>query len=232
MRYYHLFLAILLIGLSACGTSSTATRGSNYPKMYEEKPAVLLIMPPINKTTHVEAKDYFYTTLAWPLCEKGYYVVPPFLAMELMRNESAYDSEQFIDGPLDKFHEVFGADALLFTTIHKWSKAALLGTITVNIEYELISAKTHESLFKRRGDITIDLSSGSDSGTSSSSAWGVLGDLLSTTINTALTDKIEAARLCNNYVLRDLPLGKYSSRHDQDQDEPAGSANFKAEVRP
>ena len=60
MRYYHLFLAILLIGLSACGSSSTATRGSNYPKMYEEKPAVLLIMPPINKTTHVEAKDYFY----------------------------------------------------------------------------------------------------------------------------------------------------------------------------
>lgn len=222
-----LLIGLICVWFASCSTSGLMTRGSNYPNMYKENPVTLLVMPPINKTTHVEAKEYFYTTLAQPLCDKGYYVISPFLAMEMFRGESAYDSEQFINGSLDPFRNVFGADAVLFTTINSWSKSTLGGSITVNIEYELKSTRTRETLFKRAGQLTVDTSVTSDS----NKLGDILFSLASSAINTALTDKIVAARRCNNYVLRDLPVGKYSSLNGQDKDVDAGNMNFTATVK-
>ena len=62
--------------MSSCAVQQV-TRSAQYPKMYEERPLAIAVMPPINQTNHVEAKDYFYTTLYAPLCEKGYYVYSP-----------------------------------------------------------------------------------------------------------------------------------------------------------
>ena len=87
--------------LASCGSSASLTSlADKYPLMYEEQPVSIVIMPPINQTTHAEAKDYFYTTLYTPLCEKGYYVCSPYLTMDLFQQESAYDSELFIEGDL------------------------------------------------------------------------------------------------------------------------------------
>ena len=70
-------IAILAVAacLASCGSSASfTTLADKYPGMYEEQPVSIVIMPPINQTNHAEAKDYFYTTLYTPLCEKGYYV--------------------------------------------------------------------------------------------------------------------------------------------------------------
>ena len=87
----------LLTTMAALFTSCTTptTLSQQYPKMYEEKPLTIAIMPPINQTTHAEAKDFFYTTLYMPLSEKGYYVYSPYLTMEMFQQESAYDAELF-----------------------------------------------------------------------------------------------------------------------------------------
>ena len=86
----NILLAVISLLLVSC--SQKITRDMQYPKMYEEKPVSIVIMPPINQTQHVEAKDYFYTTMFAPLCEKGYYVFSPLLTMELFQSESSYDS--------------------------------------------------------------------------------------------------------------------------------------------
>ena len=89
--------------LTACVTTSPPTLADQYPAMYEEQPLSIVIMPPINNTNHAEAKDYFYTSLYHPLCEKGYYVFPPEMTMEMLQHESAYDAELFVDGDLIEF---------------------------------------------------------------------------------------------------------------------------------
>ena len=99
----YILLALTALLLASCGSSNMLTRGSQYPKMYEERPLAIVVMPPINQTNHVEAKDYFYTTLYSPLCEKGYYVYSPMMTMEMFQTESAYDAEQFIEGNLSKY---------------------------------------------------------------------------------------------------------------------------------
>ena len=90
---------VLLAAVTSCGTvaETVVTRGQQYPKLYAEAPGSIVIMPPVNLTNAVEAKEYFYTTLYRPLCEKGYYVFSPYLTMELFRSESAYDSELFLE---------------------------------------------------------------------------------------------------------------------------------------
>lgn len=205
--------------LCSCGTQQT--RLSMYPKMYEEKPLTILVMPPINNTNHAEAKDYFYSSLAKPLAEKGYYVVSPYLALDLLKQESAYDSEMFINGSLAPFKNVFGADAALFTTINKWEKQSALSYINVGIEYVLKSTKTGEILFKRSGELKVNISSGTG---------GLLGMAIDM-IKTATTDKIVAARKCNTFVLQDLPQGAYHPLFDKDQKVAVGKQELKGSVK-
>ncbi|MBR6775144.1 MAG: DUF799 family lipoprotein, partial [Bacteroidales bacterium] len=85
--YNLLIIGVALLLFSSCATTSLYTRASLYPKMYEERPVSLLVMPPINNTTNVEAKDLLYTSISYPLVEAGYYVVSPHLAMEFLKNE-------------------------------------------------------------------------------------------------------------------------------------------------
>ena len=223
MKKYIIFGLVALI-MSSC--AQQITRGEQYPKMYEEKPLSIVVMPPINQTEHVEAKDYFYTTMYTPLCEKGYYVYSPMLTMEMFQSESAYDAELFIEGDLSQFRNVLGADAAMFTIIKSWKRNNVGGKVTAGVEYILRSTVTGETLYKREGLITVDTSiSGGSSGI------GALVGLVATAINTAATDKVIAGRKCTAFVLSDMPVGKYSSMHNQDQKQPAGKSYVKATVK-
>ncbi|MDR0891759.1 MAG: DUF799 domain-containing protein [Mediterranea sp.] len=220
---------VVLLALAALAltsyTATAQTRGERYPGMYEEKPQTIVIMPPINRTTHAEAKDYFYTTLYMPLCEKGYYVYSPSLTMELFQQESGYDAERFIEGDLTTFRDVLGADAAMFTIIKDWSRLNALGLLTVDIEYILRSTKTGQTLYHREGEITIDKSfdETDEDGNKKQKGFGeMMMGLVMNAINTAATDKIVAGRECSSQVLSDLPVGKYSSRYEQDAGDSAG----------
>ena len=220
-----LVFALVLMTMVSCSTT-VKTLAEQYPLMYEEKPLSIAIMPPINKTTHVEAKDYFYTTMYLPLCEKGYYVYSPYLTMEMFQQESAYDAEMFIEGNLAPFKNVLGADAVMFTIIKDWRRNNLGGALSVKIEYLLRSTKTGETLYAKEGDITVDTSVSGGGG-----AFGALVGMIATAVNTAATDKVVAGRKCNAFVLMDLPVGKYSSLHGKDGQKPAGKSFIKARVK-
>ena len=196
-----------IIGITAvlvCSCPQPPTREEQYPKMYAEKPLSIVIMPPINQTEHVEAKDYFYTTLYSPLCEKGYYVYSPMLTMEMFQSESAYDAELFIEGDLSQFRNVLGADAAMFTIIKSWKRNTLGGKLTAGVIFILRSTKTGEIIYQREGLISVDKSINGGGG-----GFGALAGLIATAINTAATDKVEAGRRCTAFVLADLPEGRY-----------------------
>lgn len=223
----QLIISILAIAiLSSCSTS-TKTLGEQYPGMYEEKPLSIVIMPPINQTNHAEAKDYFYTTLYSPLCEKGYYVFSPYLTMELFQQESAYDAELFLNGDLSTFKNVLNADAAMFTIIKDWKRNKLAGALIVKIEYILRSTKTGQTLYTREGHIAVDTSVNSGG----SGGIGALVNLVATAINTAATDKVIAGRKCNAFVLSDMPAGKYSTSFEKDSANRAGKSFVKATVK-
>ena len=209
---------------TSCGMMNTVTKGSQYAKMYEEKPVTLLVMPPINKSTHVEAKDLLYTSISRPLAEAGYYVISPLLAMDVLKAESAYDSELFFDASLKSFQNFFGADAVVFSVIDSWAKKGM--GIETKIRYIIKSAYTNEILFDRSCDLYLDLSINSHS----NSLLGTLVDIAASAINTAVTDHIKAARKANYFILRDIPQGKYSPEYMLDMETAAESKDVVARV--
>ena len=182
-------------------------------------------MPPINNSTNVEAKDLLYTSISRPLVEAGYYVIPPLLAMDVLKAESAYDSEMFFDAPLSVFNNYFGADAVVFSVIDTWAKKGL--GIETKIRYVIKSAYTNEILFDRSCDLYLDLSvdSGADG------LLGALVDLAASAINTAATDHITAARKANYFILRDIPRGKYSPEYMLDKETIAETKDIVANVK-
>lgn len=220
-----LYFVVLCCVATSCGMFNSVTRESQYAKMYEEKPITLLVMPPINNSANVEAKDLLYTSISRPLAEAGYYVISPLLAMDVLKAESAYDSEMFFDAPLTAFQNFFGADAVVFSVIDSWTKKGL--GIQTKIRYVIKSAYTKEILFDRSCDLYLDLSVNSGTG----GALGALIDLAASAINTAATDHIIAARKANYFIIRDIPRGKYSPQYMQDKDVVAEKKDVVARVK-
>ena len=219
-----LLLFMSVITFSSCSTttgsvassSSPYTRASTYPGMYStDQRKTVMIMPPINQTVNVEAKEYLYSSLAKPLCDKGYYVLSPFLALETLKDQSAYDAELYINGNLKKLNEAFGADLALFTIIHKWDKSVLTTSVTIEVEYLLKSTITGNELFHRLGTVVVDtqVKDENDDG----GIARMLAYMAASAINTAMTKKMNAVRSCNGYVLEDLPCGVYSDQYNKDQ---------------
>lgn len=223
MRNY-LIVTLAVILLSSC--AEIITRGKRYAKLYEEKPASIVIMPPINQTNSVEAKEFFYTTMYMPLCEKGYYVYSPCLTMEMFQTESAYDSEMFLENDLSVFKNVLGADAAMFTIIKCWNRRLIAGNLTVGVEYILRSTSTGETLYHREGLIHIDTSVN----TGDEGLLETMVGMAFTALNTAMTDKIVAGRKCTALVLSDMPVGKYHPNYGKDQNFEAGKSYIEVTV--
>lgn len=211
--------------LVSCGVSNQVTRASQYAKLYEEKPLVLMVMPPINNSSNVEAKELLYTSISKPLAEAGYYVISPMLAMDILKNESAYDAEMFFEASLNPFKNVFGVDAVVFSVIDTWTKKGF--GIETKIRYVVRSAHTGETLFDRSCDLYLDLSQN----TGNSSGLAALFELAASAIATAATDHIEAARKANYFIFRDIPRGKYSPEYGIDGDKIAEKKDVSARVK-
>lgn len=218
-------LILLAVVASSCGSTSQITRESQYAAMYNDMPVTILVMPPINNTTNVEAKDLLYTSISRPLAEAGYYVISPLLAMDILKAESAYDAEMFIDKPLTLFRDYFGADAVVFSQIDDWTKRGF--GIDTKIRYIIKSATSGEILFDRSCDLYLDLQQNSGG----SSALSQLIDLAVSAISTAATDHIVAARKANYFIFRDIPRGKYDPQYLQDKEVMAEKKDVKMTVK-
>ena len=220
-----LTIVLLAVAVSSCGPVSQVTRESQYAAMYKDMPVTILVMPPINNTSNVEAKDLLYTSISRPLAEAGYYVISPLLAMDILKAESAYDAELFIDKPLTVFRDYFGADAVVFSQIDDWTKRGF--GIDTKIRYVIKSTTSGEVLFDRSCDLYLDLEQNSGG----SSALSQLIDLAVSAIATAATDHIVAARKANYYIFRDIPRGKYNPNYLQAKDVIAEVKDVVARVR-
>ena len=208
-------LTILTFIFTGCGPAYT-TKGLEFPKMYDEKPRSILILPPMNESTDSEAKDYYMTTTEVPFSLMGYYTFPVEMVSDIMKQEGVYDTELLYEMPLTKFYEYFGADTVLFTKIKKWdlSYMVLASTLTVSIEAKILSTKTSNELWKYTGTVVVDLSGGDTGG----GIVGLITKAIITAVNSAAADYVRHAHTANRRMVYTLPVGPYSPFYLKDQD--------------
>jgi len=122
---------------------------------------------------------------------------------------------------MKKVGELFGVDAVLFTTIHEWTKTYIASQVHVKIEYLLKSTKTDEILFNRIGDVTLRISMNSGN---------AFVDLVGGMVATSMTKEIVVGRNCNIYTISDIPAGKYSPMLGLDGEKPSKPKEFKSTI--
>ena len=212
-----LFLGICcLLVLTACGPKHI-TKYEAFPKVYAERPLAILVLPPINETTAADAKEFYSTTIAEPLSFSGYYVFPLEVISEIMKNEGIYDTETLTNLPPHKFKEFFGADAIMYIWIQRWSTSyyVLGGNVSVSIRSVIRSTTTGDDVWQYEGTIVEDTTVTSTGG----GLAGLAVAVIATAIKTAATDYVPIAKRANYMIINSIPYGKYNPGYDKDREE-------------
>ena len=214
MKINIIILILSLIIINGCAT--IITKGEAFPKMYEEKPVSILVLPPINESTAADAKEYYSTTIAEPLSSTGYYVFPIEIVNEVLKQEGIYDTELIVDLDASKFKEYFGADAVLFTKIIAWNTSYYVvgGNVKVHIAFDLVSTNTGETLWSYNDKLTVDTTADDNE---VGGVGGLLLQLAATAVQTAAQDYTPLAKKVNTTVLKTIPFGIYHTKHGTDQ---------------
>jgi hypothetical protein len=208
------FAAMIMTGCAA--HNAGITKGEAFPRMYEEDPRSIVVLPAMNESSDAEAKDYYATTIEMPIAQTGYYVFPMELVSDILKQEGVYDTELLYSLSADKFYDYFGADVVMFTRIKAWDVmyAVVASSLTVTIASEAVSTKTNEKLWEYEGSVTVDLTGSSGGG---GGLAGLLVQAIATAINTAAADYVEYAHVANARLFYALPAGPYHPAHQTDQ---------------
>ena len=210
-----LYWIVLASVITLWGCAPQITKHEFAPKMYDQHPVSILVLPPQNKSTAADAKEYYLTTIAEPLTNCGYYVYPTEVVNDVLKQEGLFDTETMLNVPPQKFKEFFGADAVMYVTILEWNTQYLIlsGGVTVKIASELKSTTTGDVLWFY--DDVVSVNTSGDSGGAGGLA-GLLAKAVTTAIKTAATQYVPVAREVNTKILIALPYGKYHPKFNQD----------------
>ncbi|MBV7316544.1 GNA1162 family protein [Shewanella sp. NIFS-20-20] len=206
IRNLIIFSSLLLLG----GCAATTTKQQAFPKMYSEnKPQTIVIAPVINNTMAAEASDYLNATVAQPLANKGFYVMPVPVVSDVFKQAGVIDGAQLKGVPAKTYYEKFGADAVLYITLTHWETNYIVvgGNVTLGMEYVLVSTHTNDVLWSYANTLVVD---------TSGSSGNIIADLIVTAITTATTDYIPIARQVHSSATQTLPVGQYHPRHGKD----------------
>lgn len=204
----NLALAVALTGtvlLTGCATTTPSvpiTKQQVFPAVYGEKPASILVLPAINHSTAADAPLLYSASIAQPLTEQGYYVLPIPVTNTMLEQAGISDGAQLLAVPPQKFGQMFGADAILFVTIDSWDTSYYVvgGDVTVGLTFKLISTKTGERLWNFHNQVVINTGSNNQD---------PLVALIETAIKTAQQDYFPVAQQVNYGSVAVLPYGKF-----------------------
>jgi len=217
MRSFSFILATCAaLWLSGCVTQPKP----DYSNFFDHQPRSILVVPPANKTTAVDAPAVFLTTLSAAFAERGYYVFPVFLVQDILNDLGATDEGAIAAIPPEKFKEVFGTDSILYVTITDWTTTyvVLSSNITVGAEYRLVEAGTGAVLWT--GTQRVIQSSGGGGG-------GGLAGLIVAAVQAAVTATtvqyrpiaIQANNMAASRSGFGLPAGPYHPEFQKDREQ-------------
>jgi len=138
---------VLCTGIVAC-----APKYSDYGTYLRHFPKSVLVLPPINESLEVQAPGMFLSTVTTLLAERGYYVMPVAVVDAVLKEQGVPLPPEMHQIPIEKLGEVFGADAVLYVTINRWTTTYLVlnTTTTVDLLYRLVDVDTKATLWEWR----------------------------------------------------------------------------------
>jgi hypothetical protein len=206
------------VALAVLAPACATVKPTDYKPYREHLPRSIVVLPPLNETTDVNAPYVYLSTVTRPLAECGYYVFPVAAVDAFMKENGLPTAGEMHGVSLAKIHEVLGADAVLYATVEDWGQ-----------KYHVISSDTVVKARARLVDVATGttLWTGAAVAQQSSSAGqndpiGMLVAALFVQIISSATDPAhDLARVANGRMVFDqrdgFLLGPYNPRCEADE---------------
>jgi len=149
MKKSAIFLALISLLLF---TGCVTVPPKDYTAFRQHQPKSILVLPPQNMATDINAGYSVLTTATRPLSELGYYVFPVVMVDQLLKENGLPTAAEMHGAPLDKLHEVFGADAVLYLTVQQYGTKYMVinSTTVVEARGKLVDCQTGTVIWEDR----------------------------------------------------------------------------------
>jgi hypothetical protein len=201
-------------GLSMLGACQTV-QPYDYTNFRAHPPRSILVLPPLNESTHVEATYGYLSTVTYPVAERGYYVFPVEVVDRFLQDNGMPTAGEMHQVPLGRVFEITGADAVMFITVEEYgSTYKVIDTSTVvKVHAKLVDTRTQLLLWEGHGVAVQSASGGSGN---------ILVKLIAAAVTQAINSSVDRAhgvsRLANANLFTaksvGLPYGPYSPQYN------------------
>ncbi len=209
-------LPCVLVVVSTVGCSSVDyTDMENY---YRTAPKAVVVLPVRNESTEAEAGRFFLSTVAKPLADRGYYVLPVEVTTAILAQEGIQDEGLAWQVEPSKLAEYFGADAVLYVTIKEWdtSYIVIASSVTVAMHYRLVDCRSGNTIWEQQARQTVSSDSHmSGGGGLAGLVVGLIVATVDAAVTAAATDYVPLAAQANFTALEQLPPGSYHPEYDE-----------------
>jgi hypothetical protein len=213
------FASVLsIVALLAACTGPAKQR--DYTAFKNSQPRSILLLPPLNDTSDVQATYGMLSQMTQPVAEAGYYVVPVAVMDETFKQNGLTESTDIQAVAPAKLREIFGADAALYSKVTQYGSVYQLldSKIVVEASAKLVDLRSGDVLWEGEGRAT-----GEEMGTNVNLGGGIVGMLVQAAVKQvahSLTDKShDVAGLASRRLLSAGPpagllYGPRSPKHD------------------
>ncbi len=185
---------LLFAGIAGASLACTTVEPYDYTLFRAHQPRSVLVLPPLDNSMEVDATYAYLSTVTQPLAERGYYVFPVAVVDRLLRDNGLPGPGEMHQTPLARLGEVFGADAVLYITLHDWGTAyrVLDSSTEVTAEGSLVDVKTGTEIWHGKHTAVYSSSAGSSSITDM-----LVGAIVNQIMSSVVDPSLDVARQCN-----------------------------------
>ena len=215
-RLIALSSVLVIISTVGCGSVDYADM-ENY---YRGAPRSVVVLPVRNESTEAEAGRFFLSTVAKPLANRGYYVLPVEVTSTIFAQEGILDEGLAWEVEPGRLAEYFGADAALYVTIREWDTSYLVITssVTVAIDYRLVDCRTGSTIWERHARQTVSSRSHGAQPGLAGLVVVLVANAIDAAVTAAATDYVPLASKANHDAFGKLPPGIYHPGYSELQE--------------
>lgn len=198
MHQIKLMLTLAAVALvSGC---VSLPQSHDYTEFRNADPHSIIVLPPINNSPEVVAPYSLMSQIVTPIAESGYYVFPVALVDQTFKNNGLTVANDVQAVPVDKLHDIFGADAALYTSIEEYgtSYVVISSETVVTVSAKLVDLRSGAVLWQ-------DKASASSAETRGGNQGGLVGMLVEAAVNqiieTVVDRGFDIAAITSNRLL-------------------------------
>ena len=181
-------VAALAVATLMFGGCASQHQPFDYAAFKAHRPRSIVVLPPVNNTTEVDATFAMLSQMTYPLAEGGYYVLPVALVAETFKQNGLSNAAEMHAVPTAKLADIFGADAGLYVTITKYGAQYTVfdSAVVVAAQAKLVDLKSGQTLWTGAAS-----ASSSESNNNNNSGGGLAGMLIGALVKQVLNNVMD-----------------------------------------